>query len=34
MIILVLAGVGTFVVVCLLGLGFSVLMKMLKDDEG
>lgn len=31
--IIALAGIGTFVVVCLLGLGFSVLMKMLKDDE-
>lgn len=31
--ILLLAGVGTFVVVCLLGLGFSVLMKMLTDRE-
>ena len=31
--ILLLAGVGTFVVVCLLGLGFSVLMKMLTDRK-
>lgn len=31
--ILLLAGVGTFVVVCLLGLGFSVLMKMLTDND-